>query len=615
MPVDKRPLKVFLCHAHSDKDAVRELYARLRDDGVDVWLDKENLLPGQNWRAEIRAAVEKADAVIVCHSQEFNKEGFRQREVKWALDAAMEKLEGEIFIIPARLEECEVIKSLSDWHWVDLFDENGYRMLLRALQERANNIGAILQIKKGWLPSVTLPRKEKPPAKKKPESADNGGVGVGGDVSGAVIVTGDNNIIHMGQAETPGSSVEKARLEEERRKRAEEQAEREATEKAARENAEKEAAEQVRLQAEEEERRRIEKEKVEREAAEKAAREKAEREAADRIAREKAEREAAEKSAREKTKSESAEKARQEKRERLETRRAALARTSFKFFTTLKTNFTQIKPFLRIAGLTGTVIVLIWGSSWAIPKFVSLIPTAKPSATITRTVTPIPSTTTPIPTTTKTKVPTVTPRPSTFSIYDNFSSGSSSKKFDPALWIDSGGEATINWQSGYLVFSGTNGGHELRPRMPQEWQIGQIGKLQADLRIDEVSGGYAFSKIGIDTTLSDGKGVWWVQCRAGSFDGKNAQVICDSYRAKDTMELKYQTNSYSIEFGKFYTVAIEVASDASYVRYYVDGEKIGGFQPEEKNLLLKSSFGWSIGLWMDSGVTATGAVDSVMIGK
>ena len=53
----KHPLKVFLCHAHSDKDAVKALYARLTQDGVDAWLDKEKLLPGQDWELEIRKAV------------------------------------------------------------------------------------------------------------------------------------------------------------------------------------------------------------------------------------------------------------------------------------------------------------------------------------------------------------------------------------------------------------------------------------------------------------------------------------------------------------------------------------------------------------------------------
>ena len=81
--VDKRPLKVFLCHAHADRDPVRALPegTRLTQDGVDAWLDKEKpcgersaalslskcrtILPGQgfdelnlaDWGLEIRKAV------------------------------------------------------------------------------------------------------------------------------------------------------------------------------------------------------------------------------------------------------------------------------------------------------------------------------------------------------------------------------------------------------------------------------------------------------------------------------------------------------------------------------------------------------------------------------
>jgi hypothetical protein len=57
MPESRRHLKVFLCHAHADRDPVRVLYSRLKREGVDVWLDKEKLLPGQDWELEIRKAV------------------------------------------------------------------------------------------------------------------------------------------------------------------------------------------------------------------------------------------------------------------------------------------------------------------------------------------------------------------------------------------------------------------------------------------------------------------------------------------------------------------------------------------------------------------------------
>jgi formylglycine-generating enzyme required for sulfatase activity len=134
---------------------VRGLYTRLTQDGVDAWFDKAKLLPGQDWELEIRKAVREADVVVVCLSKQFNQAGFRQKEVRLALDTAMEKTEGEIFIIPARLEECDNLESLRKWHWVDLFEEDGYEMLMRALRARANKIGATLQIKKSWLPNIS----------------------------------------------------------------------------------------------------------------------------------------------------------------------------------------------------------------------------------------------------------------------------------------------------------------------------------------------------------------------------------------------------------------------------------------------------------------------------
>ena len=50
-------ISIPLTHAHADRDPVRGLYSRLTKDGVDAWLDKAKLLPGQDWELEIRKAV------------------------------------------------------------------------------------------------------------------------------------------------------------------------------------------------------------------------------------------------------------------------------------------------------------------------------------------------------------------------------------------------------------------------------------------------------------------------------------------------------------------------------------------------------------------------------
>src|SRR5205085_10351365 len=116
-----RRLRVFLCHSSSDKQAVRDLYIRLRNEGMDPWLDEENLIPGQKWRQEISKSVRNSDVVIVCLSQgAVNKTGFVQKELKYALDVADEQPEDTIFLIPAKLEYCETPDRLSEWQWVNL---------------------------------------------------------------------------------------------------------------------------------------------------------------------------------------------------------------------------------------------------------------------------------------------------------------------------------------------------------------------------------------------------------------------------------------------------------------------------------------------------------------
>lgn len=131
-------LKVFLCHAHADRAAVRDLYKRLKRDRIEPWLDGESLLPGQNWEHEIHKAILKSDVVLVCLSNAFNeKRGFRHEELKIALKKVEVLSEDDIFIIPVRLEKCETPASLRHLHRLDLFEEGGYGKLLKALRESA----------------------------------------------------------------------------------------------------------------------------------------------------------------------------------------------------------------------------------------------------------------------------------------------------------------------------------------------------------------------------------------------------------------------------------------------------------------------------------------------
>lgn len=136
-----RPLKVFLCHASADKPVVRKLCQRLSAEGwVDPWLDEEKLALGQYWSVAIEEALDAADVVLIFLSRNsVNKEGFVQRELTYAWELSLEKPWNVIFLIPFRLDDCEVPRFLRTRQWGDFFgdeEENAYRNLMRSLKQR-----------------------------------------------------------------------------------------------------------------------------------------------------------------------------------------------------------------------------------------------------------------------------------------------------------------------------------------------------------------------------------------------------------------------------------------------------------------------------------------------
>jgi len=130
-------INIFLIYAHADKKEVYKLYQQIVKNGINAWLDSQNLQPGQDWQHEIREAILKSDVVIVCLSSGFNKQqGYRHEELKIALEKAKLLPEDEIFIIPVRLENCDMPEVLMHLHRVDLFETGGYKKLIHALRER-----------------------------------------------------------------------------------------------------------------------------------------------------------------------------------------------------------------------------------------------------------------------------------------------------------------------------------------------------------------------------------------------------------------------------------------------------------------------------------------------
>lgn len=48
----KKKLFVFLSYASENKGNVIKLFNKLKKDGFDPWMDKDRLLPGQDWKID-----------------------------------------------------------------------------------------------------------------------------------------------------------------------------------------------------------------------------------------------------------------------------------------------------------------------------------------------------------------------------------------------------------------------------------------------------------------------------------------------------------------------------------------------------------------------------------
>ncbi len=139
-------VQIFISYAREDQQRVEALYQKLLAAGYQPWLDREHILPGQKWEPVIKQALRRSDFALVCLSAtSINKRGFLQKEIKQALEHAQEKLGDDVWLIPARLDDCDVPDALTDIQWVDLFEDDGFDQLLRALEFQLKKQGRTLQ--------------------------------------------------------------------------------------------------------------------------------------------------------------------------------------------------------------------------------------------------------------------------------------------------------------------------------------------------------------------------------------------------------------------------------------------------------------------------------------
>jgi formylglycine-generating enzyme required for sulfatase activity len=144
-------VRIFLSYTRKDQPKVEWLYQQLHGAGFAPWIDTKDLLPGQRFEYEIKKVIRQSDFFLACLSpNSVDKRGFIQREIKEALDVLQEKLESDIYLIPVRLEECDVPESLREFHWANLYEADGLEKLVQAIRNGIENQRATIQHEDTW---------------------------------------------------------------------------------------------------------------------------------------------------------------------------------------------------------------------------------------------------------------------------------------------------------------------------------------------------------------------------------------------------------------------------------------------------------------------------------
>lgn len=110
----------FLCYNSEDKDTIRELNRRLKENGVATWFDEEQLPPGRYWQDEFEKQLPQIKSAVIAVGQS-GIGPWQDLEIKALL---REFVNRKCPVIPLILPDCKEIPSLPlflrDVVWVDL---------------------------------------------------------------------------------------------------------------------------------------------------------------------------------------------------------------------------------------------------------------------------------------------------------------------------------------------------------------------------------------------------------------------------------------------------------------------------------------------------------------
>lgn len=158
------PYDVFLSHSSADKPAVEALAYRLRAQGIEPFLDKWHLVPGEPWQEALEKALDQSlTCAVFLGPEELGP--WQNEEMRSALDDRVRN--GDFRVIPVLLPGAlkpgreEIPRFLRRLTWVDfrdgLDDEGAFHRLLSGIRGQAPGPGAAVPLARSYR-SMAPPR-------------------------------------------------------------------------------------------------------------------------------------------------------------------------------------------------------------------------------------------------------------------------------------------------------------------------------------------------------------------------------------------------------------------------------------------------------------------------
>jgi len=150
---------IFISYVRENQEIIDKLVNDLEAFGINVWLDRNNLNPGDRWQDNIKKAISNGNYFLACFSDEYyiRDKTYMNEELTLAIEELRKRSTERAWFIPVLLSDCRIpeqkissVEKLSDIHSIELYKDwaCGIQKLISVIKpNRIDQLKALINTK------------------------------------------------------------------------------------------------------------------------------------------------------------------------------------------------------------------------------------------------------------------------------------------------------------------------------------------------------------------------------------------------------------------------------------------------------------------------------------